>query len=69
MEMIALARSATDLPFRLTMPYSVTTIHHIGTRSGDDVAGRQVEDDPAAALARFLVGGSQQMNDFPPFDA
>ena len=34
-------------------------VHHVRARRRDDVAGREVEHDPALALAALLVGGRQ----------
>src|SRR5689334_5807174 len=31
-------------------------VHRVGPRRRDDVAGRELEDDPAAAIAALVVG-------------
>ena len=57
--MIALARSATDLPFRFTMPEFGNQVHHVRARRGNNIAGRKAKHDPAAALTALLIGGRE----------
>ena len=48
----AFARSATDLPFRLTIAVLGHDVHHVRAGRGDDVARRERRDDPALAARR-----------------
>ena len=55
-EIIAFARSGIDFPLRLTMPYSVTDVHHVAAGCGDDIARRQVQHDPTPPHTGTFVG-------------
>src|SRR5438093_7540398 len=68
-EIIAFARSGTDLPLRLTSPYSVTA-NIVSLRGavtilpGVKFKTMRLRRTPARSYVDDM-----QMNDFPPFDA
>ena len=69
MEMSALARSATDLPFRFVMPYSVAT--YIMSERGVVTMLPLVSDNTMRLrlAPRFSYVEARQTNDLPPLDA
>src|ERR1700739_133925 len=66
--MIALARSATDLPFKLTIPNSVTT--YITSERGvvTILPGVRLNTIRLRRSPRFSYVDERQINDFPPLE-
>lgn len=69
MDIIAWARSGTDLPFRLTMPYSVTT--YIMSLRGvvTTLPGVRFNTMRLLRAPRRSYVDDRHMNDLPPLDA
>ena len=67
--MSARARSATDFPFRFTIPYSVTTNMMSVRGVVTTLPGVRFSTMRLRRSPRLSYVDDRQMNDFPPFDA